>query len=79
MTLYEGNIHQDLQVTGLRLQEAVMRRLSSLGILEGTRVSILNKKKNGAVIIKVRGARWAIGREIVKGIDVEEWLDEKDN
>jgi len=79
MTLYEGNNHQDLQVIGLRLQEAVMRRLSSLGILEGTRVSILNKKKNGAVIIKVRGARWAIGREIAKGIDVEEWLDEKDN
>jgi len=79
MTLYEGNIHQDLQVTGLKLHEAVMRRLSSLGILEGTRVSILNKKKNGAVIIKVRGARWAIGREIAKGIDVEEWLDEKDN
>ena len=49
-----------------------MRRLEALGIFAGTRIEILNKKKNGAVIIKARGARWALGKEFAKGIQIEE-------
>lgn len=79
MTLLEGKIGQEYQVTGLDLEENIMRRLESLGIFEGTRIRILNKKKEGAVIIKVRGTRWALGREMADGISAKERLDEKDN
>ena len=32
----------------------------------------LNKKNQGAVIIKVRGTRFAIGKEIADAIEIEE-------
>ena len=48
MTLLEGKIGQEYQVTGLDLEENIMRRLESLGIFEGTRIRILNKKKAGS-------------------------------
>lgn len=50
----------------------IQRRLEALGILEGTKVVVLNRKRNGSTIIKVRGTRWALGNEIAEGIEVEE-------
>lgn len=78
MTLADGEITKEYEVTGMKLSEAVMRRLEALGIFEGTRIKVLGKKRRGAVIIKVRGARWAIGLEMAAGIDVEGYLDERD-
>lgn len=79
MTLLEGEISKDFIVAGMHLSDTVMRRLEALGIFEGTRVRILGKKRQGALIIKVRGTRWALGREIAQGIQVEEDLDERDH
>ena len=72
MRLYDGAIGQSYQVVDLGLEDNITRRLESLGINEGTRVEIFNKKRNGAVIIKVRGTRWAIGKQVAKGLDVKE-------
>ncbi len=72
MTVFEGTIEKAYTVTGVALEEDIMRRLEALGIFAGTRIEILNKKKNGAVIIKARGARWALGKEFAKGIQIEE-------
>lgn len=72
MTLYEGKIAHTYYVKDMRIEEAVMRRLEALGMNEGTKVSFLNSKKDGAVIIKVRGTRLALGKNIAKGIEVEE-------
>ncbi len=52
--------------------EAIGRRLEALGVNERTPVTILNKKKSGSVIIKVRGTRLALGRRIAEGIEVED-------
>lgn len=79
MTLLEGEISKDYIVAGMQLPDTVMRRLEALGIFEGTRVRILGKKRQGALIIKVRGTRWALGREMAQGIQVEEYLDERDD
>lgn len=79
MTLLEGEISKDFIVAGMHLSDTVMRRLEALGIFEGTRVKILGKKRLGALIIKVRGTRWALGREIARGIQVEENSDERDH
>ncbi len=72
MTVFEGTIEKAYTVAGVALEEDIMRRLEALGIFAGTRIEILNKKKNGAVIIKARGARWALGKEFAKGIQIEE-------
>lgn len=72
MTLLDGRIGGIYVVTELKIEEHVMRRLEALGINEGTRIEVFNKKKKGAVIIKVRGTRWALGRQIAGGIEVKE-------
>ena len=37
-----------------------------------TEVHVLNNKKSGSIIMKVRGTRFAIGKRIAEGILVEE-------
>ena len=46
------------------------RRLEALGLLEGTQVTVLQKKRRGAVIVKVRGTRFALGLGIAKHVKV---------
>ena len=70
MTILEGTVKHDYIVTDIVINEAVMRRLASFGINSGTKLQMLNQKKNGTVIIKVRGTRWAMGRDIAGGIEV---------
>lgn len=64
------------RVLDIAEKENVQRRLEALGILSGTRVQILNQKKNGSTIIRVRGTRWALGRDIAGGILVEDCENE---
>ncbi|MBE6112426.1 MAG: ferrous iron transport protein A [Peptococcaceae bacterium] len=73
MNLNDSNIHKTyrvVEVSGLELP--VERRLEALGLTEGTSVTILNKKNRGAVIVKVRGTRFAVGQNIAAGIRIEE-------
>lgn len=76
MKLNETPIKQDFKIVQVQEEERLLRRLEALGILEGTRVHVLNRKRNGATIIKVRGSRWALGNDIAQGIEVEETKDE---
>lgn len=71
MTLIDTQKGLWYQVKGIMEKENVQRRLEALGILEGTRVQVLNRKKSGSIIIRVRGTRWALGRSIASGIEVE--------
>lgn len=72
MTLKDGQIGQEYIVKELNLEQVVKRRLEALGLIHGTKVQILNKNKNGAVVFKVRGTRLAIGDKIAASINVEE-------
>ena len=72
MKLNQADILQNYRITSVQDQEKIQRRLEALGILEGTKVVVLNRKRNGSTIIKVRGSRWALGNEIAEGIEVEE-------
>ena len=72
MKLNQEHILQNYRITSVQEQEKIQRRLEALGILEGTKVVVLNRKRNGSTIIKVRGTRWALGNEIAEGIEVEE-------
>lgn len=71
MTLLETQKGKWYQVRTIEEKENVQRRLEALGILTGTRVLVLNQKKSGSTIIRVRGTRWALGRDIAEGILVE--------
>ena len=72
MTLREGIIGNRYEVIEIQLEDKVKRRLQMLGLTKGTAVWVLNNKKSGSVIMKVRGTRFAIGKQIAEGILVEE-------
>ncbi len=71
MTLYEGKIGNSYEISGVYVEENITRRLEALGLNAKTMVTILNRKKKGAMIIKVRGTRLAIGKHIAKSIEVK--------
>lgn len=72
MTLREGTIGSSYRVTEIQLEDKVKRRLQMLGMTKDTEVHVLNNKKSGSIIMKVRGTRFAIGKRIAEGILVEE-------
>ena len=72
MTLYEGKIGKQYLVEGMETPEEVPRRLQALGLIEGTPLKLLNRKKKGALILYVRGTRLALGKDISSRILVKE-------
>lgn len=70
MTLLNGIIGEEYKVNNINVDDNVSRRLQALGLTPGTTVKVLNNKKSGSVIFKVRGTRLAIGRKIAEGISV---------
>lgn len=72
MTLYEGSVSKQYEILGVYAQENITRRLEALGLNDGTVIQVLNRKGKGAMIIKVRGTRLALGRHILEGIEIKE-------
>ena len=68
MTLLQGDIGKTYQVKEIQLEGNTARRLQMLGLLSGTNIEVMNKKRSGSVIFKVRGTRYAIGKHIAQGI-----------
>ena len=59
-------------VKKVNLEGNIERRLEMLGMTDQVKLMVLNKKNQGAVIIKVRGTRFAIGKEIADAIEIDE-------
>jgi len=72
MSLFEGEKGKNYEIKGLYVEEGLTRRLQALGLNDGTVITVLNRKRNGALIIRVRGTRLAVGKHISQGIEVEE-------
>lgn len=70
MTLYEAEKDENYVITGLFVEEAITRRLQALGLNDGTKIQVLNRKKKGALIIRVRGTRLALGKHISSNIEI---------
>ena len=70
MTLYEAQKGSSYCIKGVYVEPAVTRRLEALGLNDGTIVNVLNRKKAGALIIRVRGTRLALGKHISSNIEV---------
>ncbi|MCH1983972.1 ferrous iron transport protein A [Ruminococcus sp. OA3] len=72
MKLIEGEVDSSYRVVRMDLPLNVDRRLEALGMTGDSRVLVMNKKKRGAMVIKVRGTRFAIGKSIAEHIEVRE-------
>lgn len=70
MKLSETQIGKTYTVDRINLKTNVRRRFEILGMTGSAAVTIMNKKRGGAMIIRVRGTRFAIGREFAEGIIV---------
>lgn len=70
MHVIDGIIGKIYIVQKIHLELAIERRLEILGMTEGAKISILNKKEGGAVIVKIRGTRFAVGKRIAEGIQI---------
>ncbi|MFW5630256.1 MAG: FeoA family protein [Acetivibrio ethanolgignens] len=75
MTLQNGEIGKYYQVTGLEMEGNLLQRLQALGLMVGTKIKVQNRKKDGAVIFKVRGTRLAVGKRIARQIEIEEAVE----
>lgn len=72
MTLEEGVVGREYRIEDMDLPPAVHMRLRSMGMTKGTGIKVLNRKKKGAIIFKVRGTRLAVGRDIATCIITKE-------
>ncbi len=72
MRLSDGINGNKYIVQSIELALSVKRRLEILGMTHGAVIHILNQKKSGPMIIKVRGTRFALGRGFCRGISVKE-------
>ena len=79
MTLYEAHKGNSYCIMGLYVEPAITRRLQALGLNDGTIVNALNRKKHGALIIRVRGTRLALGRHISSNIEIVDCGQEADS
>lgn len=70
MILIQGKIGHTYKIKKINLEDAVKRRLEMLGMTEETDISLLNSKRSGSVIIKVRGTRFALGKRFAEGIEI---------
>lgn len=68
MTLNDGQIGQYYVVKELKLEPQLSRRLEALGLIDGTKILLMNRNTDRAVIFKVRGTRLAIGKRIAQSI-----------
>ncbi|MDE6838753.1 MAG: ferrous iron transport protein A [Acutalibacter sp.] len=72
MTLLDAPAGSRCLVQELDLPMELSRRLEALGMITGSQVNVLRKKRRGAMIITVRGTRFAVGMQIARHITVKE-------
>lgn len=68
--LSQGQIGHSYTVEKMELPISIEKRLEALGMTHGTSVLVLNSKSRGVLIVKVRGTRFALGRNITENIQV---------
>ncbi|MCI9442620.1 MAG: ferrous iron transport protein A [Ruminococcus sp.] len=70
MRLKEGKNNHVYEVQDIDVELNLERRLEALGLTAGTKVTILNNDKKGALTVKFRGTRFALGKRIAENITV---------
>lgn len=70
MTLSEGIVGQTYTVVHIDTDLNVKRRLEALGMIKGTKLTLLGRKRSGSSVFYVRGSRLAVGKKIADGITI---------
>ena len=68
MNLSETKINHEYMIDKINIDKCTSIRLQVLGVLEGTKIRTLNKRNNGAIILRIRGTRLGIDKEVVNSI-----------
>ncbi|WP_283651291.1 FeoA family protein [Ileibacterium valens] len=71
MRLKDVPLSSTIKVVSIDLNEDTKRRLQSLGMLPGTPLQVLHRKKSGTMVISLRSNRFAIGSKMSAGIEVD--------
>lgn len=79
MMLSTGICEKVYRVKSINLAPDSKRRFEILGLTQNSAVTILGKKKNGSMIIKIRGTRFAVGAAFADGIEVEPQTQKNDS
>ena len=58
-----------VETIGLPVQ--IKRRLTELGLTENTDITLVQKRRRGNVVFRVRGIRYAAGKRVAEGIFVK--------
>lgn len=72
MRLKEGKNNHTYVVEEIQIELNLERRLEALGLTEGSQITILNNDKKGAMTVRFRGTRFALGKRIADNIFVKE-------
>ena len=72
MRLKEGKNNHVYEVIDIQVELNLERRLEALGLTPGSKIMILNNDKKGALTVKFRGTRFAMGKRIADHITVKE-------
>ena len=72
MTLKQGKKDNTYEVISINIELKLERRLESLGLTEGSYITVLNNDKKGSLTAKFRGTRFALGKRIADHIEVKE-------
>ena len=72
MTLDKAQVGHSYTIDKIDLRIDIKRHLEAMGMITDTTIDILNRKKNGSLIFKVRGTRLAIGEKISQNIYLKE-------
>ena len=71
MLLSDAVMGESYIVEKIHLPFETERRLEALGMTDRTRISVLGRKGRGILMVKLRGARFALGAAITHNIEVE--------
>lgn len=72
MNLTDAKMDKIYHVDKLDMDLNTRRRLEALGMTKETSIVVLGRKRNGSLVFKIRGTRFAIGRKIAEGIKLKE-------
>ena len=78
MNLSQTNINHEYIIDKINIDKCTSIRLQILGVLKGTHILVINKMKNGAIILKVRGTRLGIDNEVAKSITCKSLEDKRE-
>lgn len=68
MNLSQTKINYEYIIEEINIDKCTSIRLQILGVLKGRHILVINKMKNGVIILKVRGTRLGIDKEVAESI-----------